>query len=103
MILKSKREIRTKGGTVFDKGHSFDVQPGANRAKCISQESDARVVIPYVLMHKFFGGFKQQPTTQTLMKWENNAFCKTPRGEKVELDGHDHDGFPSWALIMGLV
>ena len=51
----------------------------------------------------YFQGFRA-PSIRTLQKWEwDESMCKTPVGTKVEPDGTDPDGWPSWLLIMGII
>lgn len=53
--------------------------------------------------HKYFKGISKVPTIKTLQKWTNDGVCKTPFGKRVEPDGHDEFGAPSWLLIAGLI
>jgi hypothetical protein len=46
---------------------------------------------------------KKQPSESTLMKWDNDGYSKSVMGQRVEPDGHDEYGSPSWLLVMGLI
>jgi hypothetical protein len=51
----------------------------------------------------YFQGFRR-PSIRTIQKWEwDESMCKTPVGTKVEPDGVDPDGWPSWMLILGII
>ena len=50
---------------------------------------------------KYFGG--KAPSEKTLMKWEEEGYCKTVTGLKVEPDGFGYDGSPSWLIVFGLI
>jgi len=45
----------------------------------------------------------KRPTIKTLEKWQSDSIANSIVGEKVELDGYDQYGFPSWVLYMGLI
>lgn len=46
---------------------------------------------------------KKQPSESTLMKWDNDGYSKSVMGHRVEPDGHDEYGSPSWLLALGLI
>lgn len=46
---------------------------------------------------------KKVPSLKTLMKWEQDGYCKTPCGCKVEVDGACVHGNPSWLIILKMV
>lgn len=46
---------------------------------------------------------KRIPNEKTLQKWNNEGVCKSVLGNKVEPDGHDQYGAPSWLLTFGLI
>lgn len=46
---------------------------------------------------------KKEPTTDTMIKWENNGVAKATDGCKVEPDGLCSHGHPSWLLVLGLI
>ena len=43
------------------------------------------------------------PGIRTLEKWSNDGIAKSVFGARVEPDGHDANGSPSWLLFMGLI
>lgn len=43
------------------------------------------------------------PSIRTLEKWSNDGVAKSIGGKRVELDGHDENGLPSWMLVMGII
>jgi len=47
--------------------------------------------------------FGKIPSFNTLERWMNDGVCKTPTGARVEPDGHDEYGSPSWLLVLGLI
>lgn len=45
----------------------------------------------------------KSPSMNQLEKWTYDDIVKTPAGHKVEPDGYDEYGFPSWLLIVGMI
>lgn len=43
------------------------------------------------------------PSLKTMERWDSDGFCKSVGGEKVEPDGWDSNGMPSWLLVMGMI
>ena len=43
------------------------------------------------------------PTVATTEKWVNDAVARSVLGKRVEPDGHDENGSPSWLLVLGLI
>jgi hypothetical protein len=43
------------------------------------------------------------PSLGTIEKWDEQGYCKTPCGCRVEPDGVCTHGQQSWMLIMGLI
>lgn len=43
------------------------------------------------------------PSEKTLWKWSEDGVCKSVFGHKIEPDGVDHQGSPSWLLLIGLI
>lgn len=54
-------------------------------------------------LHKYVSGISKPPSERTMMKWENDGYCKTVTGERVEPDGRGTDGAPSWLLAAGMI
>lgn len=43
------------------------------------------------------------PSLKSLEKWYNEGYCKSIAGERVEPDGWDSKGTPSWFLALSLI
>jgi hypothetical protein len=52
---------------------------------------------------QYFKTLKRPPQPKTLRKWSQDSVCKSLLGHKVEPDGYDHHGAPSWSLVLGLI
>lgn len=43
------------------------------------------------------------PSVATMEKWSSDGVAKSIGGKKVEPDGYDENGLPSWFIILGLI
>ena len=43
------------------------------------------------------------PPEENITDWLMDYYCYTPIGNQVETDGIDHQGWPSWLLIIGMI
>lgn len=43
------------------------------------------------------------PGLRTMMAWNADGIAKSISGKKVEPDGYDPEGYPSWLLAMGYI
>lgn len=43
------------------------------------------------------------PNVKTMEKWSFDGIAKSIGGKKVEPDGYDENGLPSWFLVLGLI
>jgi hypothetical protein len=50
----------------------------------------------------YFKG-KKIPTEKTLENWYSEGVCKSLAGKRVEPDGWDDVGTPSWLLVLGMI
>lgn len=94
--MRTQKDIKMKDGTTVAKGATVVFVEGSS-SRCLVTGSRLE---PYRV--KVTSAFKA-PSIWTLQKWENEGFCKSICGEKVEPDGHDHHGSPSWMLALGLI
>lgn len=46
---------------------------------------------------------KAPKSMKTLEKWAENGVAKSVLGKRVEPDGYDDEGSPSWLLVFGLI
>lgn len=51
----------------------------------------------------FGAPFTTVPTLRTLEKWSNDGIARSTMGAKVEPDGTDANGAPSWLLALGMI
>jgi hypothetical protein len=45
----------------------------------------------------------KSPSEASLRRWDDEGFCMSVMGERVEPDGMDCHGSPSWMLALGLI
>lgn len=46
---------------------------------------------------------KAPKSMKTLEKWVENGVAKSVLGKRVEPDGYDDEGSPSWLLVFGII
>lgn len=91
------RDIPLKSGEILTKGTKVTVKPipGVDRG-CVINNGSRDYKIPYTYVFR-------KPSDNCLMESVSDGVCSTPAGNRVEPDGHDSDGFPSWLLILGMI
>ena len=60
-------------------------------------------VIKVERLHHFLKGFAKPPGMRTLERYSMDSVCKSIYGKRVEPDGWDADGSPSWLLALGII
>lgn len=104
----TKRDITSKKGTI-PKGTKVTLSwkdlDGKDRAHMTRVVDDAgtSVLISTESLPDKVSGVSAVPSTKTLEKWSGDGIAKSVLGAKVELDGWDDQGSPSWVLAMGLI
>jgi hypothetical protein len=53
-------------------------------------------------LYLYFSEF-EKPSIEELMEQSNDGICQSICGERVEPDGYDEYGSPSWLLAMGCI
>lgn len=104
MEKKLIKEISFKDGKTYKAGEMVEITPNKelNRACLKFKDSDKQYRLRYSSLHLYFKGFKKMPTMKTIEKQFFDGVTTTPTGKKVELDGYDSDGFPSWFIILNI-
>lgn len=93
-----KKTFRNKGGEIFEIGERVTCTPINNGAFLI-ENNEKQCRMPYRMAHRYLTKFKKEPSLKTLEKHSWEGVSTTPLGEKVEIDGNDKYGFPSWMQI----
>ena len=103
---KLKKEMKFKDGTSLPAGTMVNVSFHKDnpRVALVSTTIGERAyrVRPSSL-HKYLPGFTKPPSVSTMEKWSDDGVAKSVGGERVEPDGWDSDGTPSWMLVQGIV
>jgi hypothetical protein len=101
----SKKPIKLKDGTSFNANSRFEVNGFLSNslkvmlAKHIDTDREFKLsVAGYLYMVS-----KKAPSITTMRSWESDGIAKSVFGKRVELDGMDEYGSPSWFLVMGLI
>ena len=107
MNLTNNREIKFKNGLVIPVGTNLAVtftagQMVANLTGGTAGGVPVSLKLRCSSLPRYFSRFKE-PTTYMLEKWSDDGVAKSMLGKRVEPDGHDDEGSPSWMLVMGLI
>jgi hypothetical protein len=101
-----KQRMVSKKGTIIEAGEEVDIRfdvktkSGGTAQNCVSvNTADGRRIITDGLKRMGF----RVPTIQTMNKWIRDGVAKSVFGERVEPDGIDEHGSPSWILFLGLI
>jgi len=75
-------------------------QPSLTR---VTDKSGNTIAVSTSRLSQVVRGVGKEPSAKMLEKWSDDGIAKSVLGAKVELDGWDDEGSPSWALAMGLI
>jgi len=109
---KLKKEMKFKDGTSLPAGTEVSVaftkdNPGVAlitvAGGVLSLYSDRTYRVRSSSLHKYLSGFTKPPSVATMAKWGDDGVAKSVGGERVEPDGWDSDGTPSWMLALSVV
>ena len=104
MDCKLKVVLKTSKGKSYPVGTKFFVFPGKSPMRAIAtDESDYKVGITMLKLHKYFGDPFVKVTMKDLERASMDSVVDSMTGESVEPDGHDAYGFPSILLAAGLI
>ena len=91
------KDIGLKTGETLHKGTKVSVKSiQDNDHSCIVNNGVRDYRLSYLSVFK-------RPSDKCLMNAVSNAVCQTPAGVRVEPDGTDQYGFPSWLRILGFI
>lgn len=98
-----KITIKSKKGNIIEEGTKVTVTfPKKFNGQYMSIENDdIRILSKTINMKNYFG--TKLPSNRQIEKWSFNSFCKSVNGAKVEHDGWDSNGNPSWMLALGII
>jgi hypothetical protein len=101
------KEMTLPEGTVIKEGTQVTVEYNDKIARTpvlIVKTSDNRkFYIRPSGAHKKLRGFRKPPSIKMLEKWSYDGVAKTIIGTRIEPDGYDRYGFPSWLIVEGII
>ena len=99
----SKAELRLKDGTVYPPGTHATFRWEQNDPKLTLVAMEGRDVrLRTVRLSKYFPVAKP-PGMSVMARWDEDGIAKSVLGHKVEPDGWDFEGSPSWLLVVGMI
>lgn len=107
MNLTNNREIKFKNGLVIPVGTKLSVtfvagQTIANLSGGTAGGVPVTLKLRCSSLPRYFSKFKE-PSLKTMEKWSDDGVAKSMLGKRVEPDGYDDEGSPSWMLVVGVI
>lgn len=93
---KLYRDVKMKSGDVLKKGTVVFLAPTDNHMICTVSVGTNDYKMRWTSVVR-------PPSMNALMEQDCDGICETIRGERVEPDGIDDHGFPSWLLALGMI
>jgi hypothetical protein len=98
------RTLHNKGGLEFKTGEQVIVSweedvPFKTVIESLEQP-DKRLKIPTKMVSAVLHGYPKAPSVNAMEKWLDDGVAKSILGKRVETDGYDSDGSPSWLLAL---
>ena len=97
-MIKTQKEIKLKDGSTLPKGLPVTFKTDLP-SRCFVEDLSKR---PECFRVRVTSAFRA-PSIATMQKWDNEGFCKSIGGKRVEPDGWDCDQTPSWMLALSLI
>lgn len=92
--MKTQKEIKLKNGTTLPKGLPARFEEPSTICIVTGPDREYRV--------RASSAF-HPPRIARLEKDSNDGVCESVFGDRVEPDGWDSEGSPSWLLALGLI
>ncbi len=107
MKLTTKKEIKLKSLESIPVGESGTVRfeqslSGNTLLLFFSPSLKREIKLKSRNMANNFKGFKE-PSMKTLERWSDEGIAESILGERVDPDGYDSYGSPSWLLVFGII
>ena len=98
------RDITLKNGIILKKGLKGQITPLRDSTGRVSTIGCNLYLDGYDRVMKLsYTSVCKHPSVTSLMRWAEDGIAKSVGGKKVEPDGYDSDGFPSWLLVVGMI
>jgi len=103
------RDAKNQKGTELLRGEKVVVMFTGSRADfvyIVSADDPKRLnrlMVRTVNLHKYVKGATKEPSEKLLYKMSDAGIAKSVLGKRVEPDGYDQYGSPSWLLVIGLI
>ena len=102
MKTTNTTQIKFKSGVIVPVGTACEIKFNGENTTSEVIVSGVSYKIKCANLPYYFSKFKR-PSIASLEKWSNDGVCKSMLGKRVEPDGYDDEGSPSWLLVMGMI
>jgi hypothetical protein len=98
------KDIPLRNGIILKKGTKGTISPIMGSNGVYASTICNLCVDGYDTIFKaLYTSVCKQPSVTSLINWSEIGVCKSVNGKRIEPDGYDNDGFPSWLLVVGLI
>jgi hypothetical protein len=101
MNLINKKEIKMKSGIIIAAASNCEVTFNHSTV-CGIKANNTVIKLNCSSLPRYFDRFKH-PSMAALEKYSNDGVAKSILGNRVEPDGYDDQGSPSWLLAIGII
>ena len=104
MNTTTRKEIKLKDGTVIPASTPITIRFKGNGSCYAVITTPTRDFITHARnLPSFAKGISKCPSMAELERQSNDGICDSVLGERVEPDGWDCHGSPSWLLVLGVI
>lgn len=102
---KMKKDTRNKRGIEFKRGEDVVINwlEETPQMTYIIKQDGNRLRVKSEWAYHFVTGVNKTPSINQMERWDNEGYSKSMLGKKVEPDGFDPNGSPSWMLVIGII
>lgn len=102
---EASRELKTKNNQ-FPAGTKFNfIEFAKDNPRYVRFVTDdgRKLLMLADKAHNGLKGWAKPPSFKVMEKWSDDGVAKSVFGNRVEPDGWDHEGSPSWLLVLGMI
>ena len=100
--MKNHKEIKLKSGLVVPANSECEIKFDGTTVCSVGGGGAGWFKLRCSSLPRYFEQFKA-PSMRTLEKWSDECVAKSMLGKRVEPDGYDDQGSPSWMIVIGVI
>lgn len=104
--IKNNKEIRLINGDVYSVNTDFSLTFRPDSSVCVLtatiNDEPKELKLRVHSLPRYFSRFKM-PSVSTLKRYSFDGIAKSMMNKRIEPDGYDEFGSPSWLLVAGVI